>query len=217
MEMVEDVVRLMDHIEIAKAHVVGYSMGGFITLKLVASHPERLRSAVVCAAGWEAPKGGNLEKISQAVAGIEHGEGMVPIFKLLKPLNRDLSEAKYKSVARLTERYNDMEAVRCILERFTDFAVSEEELRKNTVPVCSIVGEFDPLRTGVDRMQGVMANQEAIYIPGGDHLSTVRKREFSDAILHFLEAHLITSEMDNTAAGGRERLLAQLRLIAPEI
>jgi len=52
LEMVEDVVRLMDHLGIAKAHVVGYSLGGFITLKLALTHPDRLLSAVPCGAGW---------------------------------------------------------------------------------------------------------------------------------------------------------------------
>ena len=35
--MVEDSVRLLDHLKIKKAHVVGYSMGGFITNKLIAT------------------------------------------------------------------------------------------------------------------------------------------------------------------------------------
>ena len=51
-EMVEDVVRLLDHLEIERAHVVGYSMGGAIALKLITTHPDRLLSAVVGAYGW---------------------------------------------------------------------------------------------------------------------------------------------------------------------
>jgi 3-oxoadipate enol-lactonase len=51
---VDDVVRLVDHLGIAKAHVVRYSLGGFITLKLALRHPERLLSAAPCGAGWTA-------------------------------------------------------------------------------------------------------------------------------------------------------------------
>jgi len=51
-KMAEDAVRLLDHLQIDKAHVVGYSMGGMITLKLLAEHPERIRSAVVGGMGW---------------------------------------------------------------------------------------------------------------------------------------------------------------------
>jgi pimeloyl-ACP methyl ester carboxylesterase len=50
--MVEDVVRLMDHLHIGKAHVVGYSMGGMIAMKLVTLHPERVSSVVLGGMGW---------------------------------------------------------------------------------------------------------------------------------------------------------------------
>jgi len=50
--MVEDVVRLMDYLHVRKAHVVGYSLGGMITLKLLTMHPERVNSAVLGGMGW---------------------------------------------------------------------------------------------------------------------------------------------------------------------
>jgi pimeloyl-ACP methyl ester carboxylesterase len=51
-ELVEDVVRLLDHLKIDKAHVVGYSLGGMITVKLLTKHPERVLSATVGGMGW---------------------------------------------------------------------------------------------------------------------------------------------------------------------
>lgn len=51
-ELVEDVVRLMDHLKIQKAHVVGYSMGGIITAKLLAKYPDRILSGTLGGMGW---------------------------------------------------------------------------------------------------------------------------------------------------------------------
>ena len=51
-KMAEDVIRLMDHLHIAKAHVVGYSLGGMIAMKLVTLHPERVSSVVLGGMGW---------------------------------------------------------------------------------------------------------------------------------------------------------------------
>lgn len=51
-EMVNDVVRLMDHLQLKDAHLAGYSMGGMITIKLLTLHPERVRSAVIGGMGW---------------------------------------------------------------------------------------------------------------------------------------------------------------------
>ncbi len=50
--MVGDIVRLMDHLHIARARIVGYSMGGMITMKLLATHPERVSAAVLGGMGW---------------------------------------------------------------------------------------------------------------------------------------------------------------------
>lgn len=45
--MVNDIVRLMDHLGIEKAHIVGYSMGGSIALKMLTVRPERFLTAVI--------------------------------------------------------------------------------------------------------------------------------------------------------------------------
>jgi pimeloyl-ACP methyl ester carboxylesterase len=51
-ELVEHVIRLMDHLKIKKAHIVGYSMGGIITAKLLARHPDRALSGTLGGMGW---------------------------------------------------------------------------------------------------------------------------------------------------------------------
>ncbi|HNR30311.1 MAG TPA: alpha/beta fold hydrolase [Candidatus Hydrogenedentes bacterium] len=55
-QMVEDVPRLMDHLGIDQAHVAGYSLGGFLLQRLLVLHPDRVRSAAICAAGWKDPE-----------------------------------------------------------------------------------------------------------------------------------------------------------------
>ncbi len=43
--MGQDVVRLLDHLKIARAHIVGYSMGAGITAKLLTTNPDRFLTA----------------------------------------------------------------------------------------------------------------------------------------------------------------------------
>jgi pimeloyl-ACP methyl ester carboxylesterase len=50
--MVEDVIALLNHLDIRKAHIVGYSMGGMIALKTAALHPERVQGLLLCGMGW---------------------------------------------------------------------------------------------------------------------------------------------------------------------
>ena len=51
---VADAVAVLDGLGIARAHVVGLSMGGFTALHLALGHPDRVSSAVVAGAGYGA-------------------------------------------------------------------------------------------------------------------------------------------------------------------
>ena len=62
LQWVEDVILLLDHLNIRKAHIVGYSMGGMVALKLIAEHPDRVLSGTLGGVGW-LPDGGFLQKV----------------------------------------------------------------------------------------------------------------------------------------------------------
>jgi pimeloyl-ACP methyl ester carboxylesterase len=47
LQVVEDVVFLLDHLKIKKAHIVGYSLGGMVAMKLMVTHPERVLSGTL--------------------------------------------------------------------------------------------------------------------------------------------------------------------------
>ena len=53
--MVEDHVRLLDHLGIAGAvHVAGASMGAEVAIKLATTHPGRVKSLSPAGSGWSA-------------------------------------------------------------------------------------------------------------------------------------------------------------------
>lgn len=51
-QWVEDVILLLDRLKIQQAHIVGYSMGGMVALKLIAEHPDRVLSGTLGGMGW---------------------------------------------------------------------------------------------------------------------------------------------------------------------
>ena len=51
-QMADDVILLLDHLKIKKAHIVGYSLGGMVALKLIAKHPDRVLSGTLGGMGW---------------------------------------------------------------------------------------------------------------------------------------------------------------------
>jgi pimeloyl-ACP methyl ester carboxylesterase len=92
-ELVEDVVRLLDHLRIKKAHIVGYSMGGIITANFLAKHPDRALSGTLGGMGW-LREGSPEQKIF--AAGGKDGKPVGLCFRSLAKLA--LTEDEIKSV-----------------------------------------------------------------------------------------------------------------------
>ncbi len=59
----DDVIAVMDHLGIEKAHVVGHSMGAYTSLHVGLDHPDRCRSLTIAGCGW----GSDPETQAQAV------------------------------------------------------------------------------------------------------------------------------------------------------
>jgi pimeloyl-ACP methyl ester carboxylesterase len=86
-QMVDDIVLLLDLLKVEKAHVVGYSAGGIVALKLLAKHPDRTLSGTIGGMGW-LREGSPIQKFweqmpvrngSRATAEFMHGIGKLAL------------------------------------------------------------------------------------------------------------------------------------------
>lgn len=79
-----DVIRVLDHLGLEDATIVGHSMGGFVALKTALSYPERVRSVVLLDGGWprvEAEPESMSEEDKQEATAIS--EGLARAFRRL--------------------------------------------------------------------------------------------------------------------------------------
>ena len=100
-----------------------------------------------------------------------------------------LARVKMCIVSAFFRCINDEQAIADIIRSLPALEVSEAALRANTVPVLSIVGGADPLKRGVDNMEGILANHEIVIVPGGSHYTTLHKRRMIAALRDFLKRH----------------------------
>ena len=71
-----DVIRVLDHLGLQQAVILGHSMGGFVALKVALSHPHRVRALVLLDGGWprvEVSPEVMSEEQKQEAAAIEEG------------------------------------------------------------------------------------------------------------------------------------------------
>src|SRR5262249_40340605 len=123
-EMVEDVVRLLDHLKIQKAHVVGYSMGAFITLKMLTTHPDRLRTATLGGAGRRRHEDlGFLDVLANALDKNDFG----PLVLRLNPEGRPKpTEQEIKQLSLYLTAMNDTKALAASIRGLKGLVVTDE-------------------------------------------------------------------------------------------
>ena len=191
LEMVYDVVRLLDHLGIDKAHVVGYSLGGFITLKLAATVPQRLLSASILGAGWESRDNSEfLQALPQMAAQLRAGHGIEPPDSHFGADRIRPTRLHTGVVKLLTGRwFNDQAALAAMLEATPGLAVEEDELAGIHVPVCGIAGTHDALAVSARALEGRLKDYTLTLVPGADHVRTPLYRQTRRVLRGFLQQH----------------------------
>ncbi len=171
--MAEDVVRLLDHLKVPKAHLVGYSMGAILAGRVVADHPERILSVTFAGAApvleWRP------DDLKETDA-------------FLKKWNEDTA---FRAVSRLLVGERDQVALTAANRSLRQVTVSAAELRTYRGPVLFVHGSKDWPSTShyVAAARQVLDQAELRVIPGADHLSTPSNPEFAAAVLKFLRAN----------------------------
>jgi pimeloyl-ACP methyl ester carboxylesterase len=189
-EMADDVIRLLDHLKIERAHLVGYSMGAFITNNLVARHPQRILSATLGGGGWMRANDERMLVLKLLAESLEKGEGITPLLIALSPSGLPKRTVEQTQLTnRMLMLANDQQALAAVARTMSRLAVTEEQLKANRVPVLAIIGEVDPLKVGVDELEDVMPNLDVVVIDKGDHLSTLWSPKFVESVKGFLAAH----------------------------
>jgi pimeloyl-ACP methyl ester carboxylesterase len=69
-----DVIRLMNFLQIPRAHIIGYSMGAAITAQLLSEHPERFLTATVGGGAGSRILTPESEKRRAYLAALDRGE-----------------------------------------------------------------------------------------------------------------------------------------------
>jgi pimeloyl-ACP methyl ester carboxylesterase len=182
--LVEDVVRLLDHLQISRVHVVGYSLGGLVSLKFLTKYPGRVASAVLGGFGWRSFEQGRPAHVSTRIPQLDRAvRGEITVLDaLLGPDQSSLPPPIASAVNR-----NDPAAMVAVLRGDSTLRdVTERQLRTNAIPVLAIVGENDFARPDVERMVGLMGNLKMTIVPQADHLTTVGHPMFIGNLLRFL-------------------------------
>lgn len=187
-----DVIRLLDHLGIARAHIVGYSLGGFITGWLLTTYPDRFATATLVAGATplELTQGGK----DSLEADARELEGSMPFRSLalaLAPPGQTPSDSAIRATSQALASRNDVHALAALQRGRSQLIVTREKLATVRTPALGIAGTRDVMLRTIEQFKEAMPSMKLVAVEGAEHggpNGILRQPEFFAA----LRAHIAT-------------------------
>jgi pimeloyl-ACP methyl ester carboxylesterase len=170
--MAEDARRLLDHLGVARADVMGYSMGARISAFLALRHPERVRSAIF------AGLGANMVRPMAGTGPIAHALEADSIDQVTNAAART-----FRAFAEKTG--SDLRALAACIRGARE-PITREDVASLKVPVLVVSGSEDVIGGSAEELAQLIPGAEAVTVPRRDHMRTVGDRVYKDGVLDFL-------------------------------
>lgn len=170
--LAEDAARLLDHLGIQRADVMGYSMGARITVAMALDSQDRMRSMILGGMGY---------------AMVEGMKGEDAIVAALEAPSLDDVEGEpgraYRKFAEQTG--SDTLALAACMRRARQ-TFTPEDLSTIHIPTLIAIGDKDSVAGSGEKLAALIPGSESVVIPNRDHMLATGDRHYKAAVLDFL-------------------------------
>lgn len=170
--MANDVRALLDHLGIARADVMGYSMGARITAFLALQEPTRVRSCIFGGLGIHLVDGVGLPT---TIADALEAPGLADV--------GDEQGRLFRAFAEQTK--SDLRALAACI-RGSRQTLSRAEIATLPMPVLVAVGTKDSVAGAAKPLADLIPHGSVLDIPGRDHMLAVGDKVYKQGVLAFL-------------------------------
>ena len=167
-----DIIALMDHLDIDRADVMGYSLGGRMAAWLGLNAPERLRSAILGGIGLAMIEGG--------------GPGENVALALEAPSLDDVTDPVGRTFRAFADQTRSDRAALAACLRGSRGLMTKEEAAGISVPVLIAVGTTDEVAGSAHALSDIIPDSEVLDIPGRDHMRAVGDKVYKTGVTDFL-------------------------------
>jgi len=186
-KMVDDIIKLMEHLSIERANIFGYSMGAYITFQLLLTNPELIISVIL--GGFvlnlnERDIAKNKENTKQIIEAFR-AESIDQVKKPIARIFRMIAES----------RDNDLLALAAVqagwLKDWSEVTREPAQLRgylkKIKVPVMTVVGSSEILLGDKTLIAQLVPDACHFQIQGKDHITVTSDPKFHMVVKAFID------------------------------
>ncbi|MDE2463587.1 MAG: alpha/beta hydrolase, partial [Alphaproteobacteria bacterium] len=174
--LVDDLIGLLDHLDVARVDVLGYSMGGRLALALASACPQRVDHVVAAGVG------------GRLLAPPSAPGAMAAAMEAANPA--DISEPMLRSFRHFADEQGaDCKAL-AAFSRGPATPLSAERLALISAPCLIIAGARDPLAGDPTELAALIPGAKARQLPGCDHFSAVAHGLLKASVFDFFADEL---------------------------
>ncbi len=183
-KMAKDVAAVMQAAGISPAFLMGYSMGGFLSMHVLMSHAELVTKVIIAGVG-----GSYLDNVENSSDRLADASVRSRIADALiapdKSTIVDQTALQFRNFAEQAGK--DIHALAaCMRADRRNFTAAE--LHAVKTPVLVVCGEKDNLTGSPDPLAAAFANGRAVTVPNRDHMTAVGDKVYKAAVLEFLKS-----------------------------
>ena len=172
--MADDAARLLRHLNITQADVMGYSMGARIAAFLTMKHPHLVRQAVFAGLA------------SRMISGVGGSEAIAEALEAPNAVSVTDRDARgFRVFADQTK--SDLKALAACI-RSSRVKIKAEDLAEISVPVLVVAGELDDVAGDVAGLTLVIPGSKGVVLPKRNHVNAVGDSGYKQAVVGFLNA-----------------------------
>jgi pimeloyl-ACP methyl ester carboxylesterase len=176
--MADDVVRVMDAASLSSAFILGYSMGGFIGLRLLAAHPERVTRLAIAGVGENYLR----DVITSPTARADLADA------LLTPDKDSITDPRARMFRAFADQPGKDRFALAACMRAMSPRLAPDVLAALARPILVVDGEMDETAGRAEPLAAVFADGRAVTVAGRDHMSAVGDKNTRQAVIDFFQA-----------------------------
>jgi pimeloyl-ACP methyl ester carboxylesterase len=177
--MAGDVMALIDHLDLGRVDLMGYSMGSYLSLAVAAAHPERVANLILGGVG------------ARMLAGDPLPRGAMTLSQAMRADDpATIGEPTLRGFRQFAENQGEDRLALAACGEGRGGGLDGRDLDRLTMPVLLVAGSRDEIAGNPQVLADAIPGAQCVCLPACDHFSAIPHALFKAAVFDFLEGWL---------------------------